>query len=71
MKPIRKNKEDSGKRGKGNKEEGPSRQIRDPGDLGDSRGSRGKNATPQKIEEKGDKRRIQQDSPKPKKRPRG
>lgn len=68
MKPIRKRKEDSGKRGKGNKEAGPSRTIRDPGDIGDPRATRGKNATPQKVREKGDERRSPHDERR-KKRP--
>ena len=53
-------KENSLKRGKGNKEEGPSRSQRDPKDLGDPRGSRAprKETVNLPVEEKGDKKRI-------------
>lgn len=61
MKNIRKDKDESLKRGKGNKEAGRARTYRDPGDIGDPRASRGKNATPQKLKEKGDERRVTHD----------
>ncbi len=56
MRKIEK-KENSLKRGKGNKEEGPSRKKRDPGDLGDPRGSRAPRGDHENAVEKGDKNR--------------